>query len=255
MRKVHNIAVGLYAIYKFLLKDFIPENGQEISLTLIAIIGIVLIVCNLFFLFFDREAKTIKSFDSLTSTQNLGNYIQIWFLLLITNLDHLHPLGTIFYLSVTLSLLVLCFWTVMKDALKNQTLITGVIIGHAFLGYCMYNWSKGTYSRQYGDEIIGSFWEKPNYKAKYLVKLHQQDGDQVYTLPAQLHVFSETYEDDYGDGYQSWTERYIMVESVYFNNGGYLTFDACNLNEGGKVYCIDQNSNGWYIELTGEKVE
>lgn len=255
MRKIHNIAVGLYALYRIFLNDLVPDSGQEISSLLTAILGLTLIVGNLYYLFIDRETKRIKPFDTLTSKDNMGNYLQIWFLLFITSLDKIHPFGTISYLTVSLSLLLFCIWAITKDALRNRALVTGIIMGHAILGYCMYSWSKGTYVLHYGDEIIGSFWEKPNYKTKYLVKLYKGDSDQFYTLPAQLHVFSETFEDDYGDSYQTWTEKFILVETVYFNNGEYLTFDDCNLNEGGRVFCIDQNDNEWYIELTKEKIK
>jgi hypothetical protein len=255
MRKAHNIAVGLYVLYRIFLNDFIPDHIQKLSLTVTAVVGIVLILSSLFFLFYDGERRTLKTFDTLTSMKNGGNYLQVWLLLFITNLDAIHPFGTISYLIVSLSLLLFCILTVIKDAIINRTFITAVILGHVFFGYCMYTWSKGTYTRKYGKEIIGNFFEKPEYKAKYLVKLYREGQDQVYTLPALLHIFSESFEDDYGDGYQSWTERYIMVEKVYFRNGGYLNFNDCDLNEGKRVYCLDQDDNGWYIELTKERIE
>jgi len=44
MRKIHNIAVGLYALHRIFLKDFIPDSGQEISSTITAFVGLILIV-------------------------------------------------------------------------------------------------------------------------------------------------------------------------------------------------------------------
>ncbi len=65
------------------------------------------------------------------------------------------------------------------------------------------------------------------------------EKDKTYTLPANIEkVNNNTY----------------LVHNVYFENGGYLYFEDCDyFDYGDKEYSIDQNGNGWYIELTNHK--
>ncbi len=65
------------------------------------------------------------------------------------------------------------------------------------------------------------------------------EKDKTYTLPANIEKVND---DEY------------LVHNVYFKNGGFLYFEDCDyFDYGDKEYTIDQNGNGWYIELTPHK--
>ncbi|HNW91050.1 MAG TPA: hypothetical protein PK664_05685 [Paludibacteraceae bacterium] len=254
MRTTHNIAVCVYGLFLIFLKDYIPDYLKEGSSILFAILGLLLIIGNLFFLFYDYDAKEVKSFEKIASTQNGGNYLEVCFLIFITDTDPIHPFGTIVFLTITIFLLMFCFWAILRDMIIKKVFISLVIVAHLIFGYFMFSKSKWSFTRYYGNEIIGSFWAKSDYRTIYLVKLYKGDSNKFYPLPALLHVYSEDNEDDFGYGYQMWTEKNVSVEYVFFSNGGYLIFDDCNLYPNNKEYCIDQNGSSWYIELTEKKL-
>jgi len=65
------------------------------------------------------------------------------------------------------------------------------------------------------------------------------EKDKTYTLPANIEKINDnTY----------------LVHNVYFKNGGYLYFEDCDyFKYDDTEYVIDQNGNGWNIELTSYK--
>jgi hypothetical protein len=255
-RKIHNITVGIYSLYIIFIHNIIPTNLQNISSTVSALLGIFLILGSIYFSLFDSESNRLKAFHQLTSKDNVGNYLQLWFLLYITYLDALNPFGPALYLTLAVTISIYCLYIIARVILKKEVEVTKIVIGHLVFLYLIYSCGIGTYRKYYGEETIGSFLEKSEYKVKYLVKLYDEDNDdKYYTLPAQLHIFSETIEEDYGDEYFINTEKAIRLETIYFNNGGRLSFNNCNLKKKDKVYGIDTNGKGWYIELTQEKIK
>ncbi len=65
------------------------------------------------------------------------------------------------------------------------------------------------------------------------------EKDKTYTLPANIEKVNDNE---------------YLVHNVYFKNGGFLYFEDCDyFDYGDKEYSIDQNGNGWYIELTPRK--
>ena len=262
-RKIHNWLVGIWFLYEIFLESYLPANLLEHSKFISPIIGLLLLVISIYYLIRRQDENRNKTFDEITSQENLGNYLQLFFLLMFTGIDVYGSFGIWVKIGLYIIAMISIITVMIKEWTLKKELITGVIIGHIFLGYFLYSWTKNTYVRHYGNEIIGSYWAKPNFRTKYMVKLSKSsDSQKVYVLPAIVHVFSETYESDYPqedrwglEYYESYTEEYIILEKVFFNNGGYLTFDDCNLEFGEKIYCWDQDEGKWYIELTEEKVE
>lgn len=103
-------------------------------------------------------------------------------------------------------------------------------------------------------EIISYFWgvneidhffeSTRGFTAKYYVNLLEQDNK--LKVPADVHV---THYCDTESCYRS-----ISLEKAYFENGGYLSFEDCELYLDSKVSCVDQNHVSWNIEFNKEIV-
>jgi len=108
---------------------------------------------------------------------------------------------------------------------------------------------------RFGNEQVGSFFEKDDYEAKYFVNLFpEKDKTKNYRLVADIEkdtVCIKISRDERE------CEITYYLRKVYWPNGGYFSFDAneCLLNEG-KNFCFpDQQEEGIYIETTKKRVE
>lgn len=205
----------------------------------------------------------IKPKAELTNMSNIGNYLMV-LLIFFTgqfSFDYLKPLGPTIFIVLVLVCVIFCIRIIIWEGLDRKNFISPITIGHALAIYLLFSWGKNSYIRSYGDEIIGSYFEKSQYKTKYYVNVFPDDNESKnYRLQADIHVYSdteegETSEDRFGQEHtETYTTKYIILEKVFWPNGGYLDFDDCQLEIGDKVYCSDQDGRYWYIELTNEKV-
>lgn len=250
---IYNWAIIVYFVLKILVPEILPDSHKSRTEIALSTIGFVLIIFGLWSLFTSNNRP--RQISEITTNENIGPYFKLILLLSFTRLDSLGSSGPIVYMTITLSLLLFCIFIILKDALLTKTLVNGVIIGHIVFGYFLYNWSKGTFVRNYGNEIIGSFWERPDYRTKYLVEVSRNsDFTNAYTLQAQVHVSTVLEESDYpqedaygNDYFESYTRKYIIIEKVFWPNGGVSEFDFCDLEDSN--YCVDQNDNWWYIKI------
>lgn len=250
---IYNWGILAYFLLKLLVPELLPNSYKleaEISLSCIGIGLIAVGLSNLFI-----SEKRLRKISEITTNENIGAYFKLILVLSFTRLDSLGSGGPIVYMAITLSLLLFCLFIILREAMLAKTLINGVIIGHIVFGYFLYNWSKNTYVRNYGNEIIGSFWEKPEYRTKYLVRVSRSsDFTDAYTLQAQVYVSTVLEESDYpqddafgNEYFESYSRKYIMIEKIFWPNGGVSVFDFCDIEDSN--YCVDQNDNWWYIKI------
>jgi hypothetical protein len=175
--------------------------------------------------------------------------------------DDIKPFGTILFISITTIFLALCLRMIFWAILAKTPEIIDVVVGHAIMIYLLFGLMKNTYVRSYGDEIIGSYFEKDEYHTQYYVNLFEVNTpDKKHKLPAKIHVYSETEEDSYEDkiGIERTaflTSKYIDLKKIYWPDGNISTFDNCHVEMGKEEYCTDEDKVQWSIVLTDEKVE
>lgn len=229
-----------------------------------------------------KKGKTVyqlKFYEQIISPDNWGNYLKIFFLLFAGGkiFNSVLPVSFIFYELIVLLSLIGCVYVALKqffigfrnnqlnDLGASHSALSFIVIGHLILAYLLFAWAKNSISRNYGEERLGSFFEKPEYKTQYYVLIFPDNSiSKNYKLVADIEVSSEidSYEDDDGSGIgvfaypitRSYSHRLINIDKVYLPNGGYLTFDDCELEKNAKAYCTDQDGRQWTIELTPEKV-
>lgn len=113
----------------------------------------------------------------------------------------------------------------------------------------------------YGQPIIGHFFEKPEYKAKYFAEAELLSSETKYRVIADIHVDGENYEEFYEDSDYGGNEitrsesySYIKLERVLFPSGDTLTvrFQDGSLRIDDPVYIEDSQGREWYVTLLDE---
>lgn len=205
----------------------------------------------------------IKTKEEFTNMSSIGTYFIVLLIFYFGqfSFDYIKPMGTNIFIVMVLVCIIFCIRILIWEGLERKNFVSPITIGHALAIYLLFAWGKNSYIRTYGDEIIGSYFEKSEYNTQYYVNVFPDDeGSKNYRLPAEIHVYSETEEgetseDRFGQEHtETYTTKYIIIEKAFWPNGGYLDFDDCQLEIGDKVLCSDQEGRDWYIELTNEKV-
>lgn len=205
----------------------------------------------------------IKTKEEFTNMSNIGNYLMVLLIFFVGqfSFDYLKTVGPTIFIVMILACIIFCIRILIWEGLERKNFVSPITIGHALAIYLLFAWGKNSYIRSYGDEILGSYFEKSEYKTQYYVNVFPDDeGSKNYRLPADIHVYTETEEgetseDRFGQEHtETYTTKYIIIDKVFWPNGGYLDFDDCQLEMGDKVLCSDQEGRDWYIELTNEKV-
>lgn len=262
IRTLHNWIVGFWLIYEIIISNYQPENVVAYSKIISPIVGSVLLFIGFFFLLYNQEEGRVKKINEVTNGNNFGNYMQVFLILWQLELEVLHPVGTWIQLGIYSICLVLVLLVIINEYKTHKEILPQIAFYHLFLVYFLFAWGKNTYVQHYGNEIIGSYWAKPNFSAKYYVKISENmRSGSKYSFPALLNVSSETVESDFAqenewgqEFYEIYDEEYIMLKKVYLKNGGHLVFEDCDLEMETPIYCTDQNNKGWYITLTDKKI-
>jgi hypothetical protein len=72
--------------------------------------------------------------------------------------------------SATFIMLCALVFVVYYEIASHKKL-TLLAVGCIFFTYCLLAWERGVFVYHYGVPIIGHFFEKPEYQAKYYVEL------------------------------------------------------------------------------------
>ena len=132
-----------------------------------------------------------------------------------------------------------------------------MLIGCLAFGYFLLSWEKDTYVIHYGVPIIGHFFEKPEYDAKYRVEIEIENSNRQLEAIADIHVENRTETDwyDYSEGNTyTYTERYISFRKLYLPNGGTAVIDYQDLLLAGSSplsgrYVLYAHGQSWYVRL------
>ena len=193
-------------------------------------------------------------------SQNLGEiatqYLILFFLFLSLrgNIES----NISFQIYLVFSILSISFLIIyLYKCIKTIKGIKYILIGLAFFTYCIFIWNNSIYIELYGNEIIGSFFEKSEYRTQYYVNLHRnQYTNNPYRLVADIYVHTIETGWDYdfvNDDARTTYAKVIELEKIYFPNGGYLHFEETYIEIKKKNRVSDQNMQNWYVELTDNK--
>jgi len=127
---------------------------------------------------------------------------------------------------------------------KHLKVSTRIVVNILLWGFVLFMIYSLFLSQWLGDTNLGSFWQKSNYQTQYWVYLQPENAnDKNYRLKGDIT------KDDNG----------YTLTKVYWSNGGYSTFDDCNLDSAvsdkdtANCSTNDENSDNYTIRL-GDKV-
>lgn len=261
---------GIFIGLEFFLSYLIPEEFQPFANIIIPIIYLILFIYSTFYVFFDYFTYALKDKEGLIDKTNNGNYSLVIIIMFIVWRQSYEStsvgsvLFILFAFSYILYFIRMLFWLIFKEKL----LISSMTLGYILAIIILFHFGKYTYCCYYGEEIIGSYFEKPAYRTKYYVNVFPDDkNSKNYRLPADIYVFTKREESSTSgsideDGIVTPSVKFNkkrILEKVYWPNGGYLDFKDCLIEDrepgiGGKNLCTDNHGRKWYIELTEEKV-
>ncbi len=171
-------------------------------------------------------------------------------------------LGFYVFSALVISLLGLLVFTSFVESFREKT-ATPLVIGCLAFGYFLLSWEKNTYVEHYGVPIIGHFFEKPEYHAKYRVEIEPENSHRRFQAIADIHVEGRTETEDYGE--EDWlgqaiTHTYayrdVWVKKLYLPNGGAATINEQDepLHLGESVPVTDSYGRSWHVRLLNEPI-
>jgi hypothetical protein len=192
-----------------------------------------------------------------------GDYFRIFFTLWAGHwpLAATHLLG--FWLFTCVAAILLCgLITVLCVDLFLTKQLTLLVIGCGFLIYFLLSWEHQIFVQHYGVPIIGHFFERPEYDARYYVDAERDGAGPKYRLLADIHVDGrlETAEDGLDSlgnpTSRTYSYRYVQVRRLHFPNGDSVAIDdqMDDLQLGASVFVTDTQGERWYVTLLNEYV-
>lgn len=192
-----------------------------------------------------------------------GDYFRVFFTLWAGYwaLAETHLLG--FWLFTCIAALLICsLITVLCVDLFLERKVTPLVVGCGLFIYFLLSWEHNVFVRHYGVPIIGHFFERPEYDARYYVDAERNGTGRAYRLAADIHVQwrSEEVEDGYDDSgspiSRTYSYRDVRVRRLHFPNGGsvaiYEQTEALTLDR--PVFMTDTQGVKWYVKLLDESV-
>jgi len=171
-------------------------------------------------------------------------------------------LGFFVFSGIVAVLLCILAFTASVEFFRKKT-ATPLVIGCLAFVYFLLAWEKNSYVVHYGVPIVGHFFEKPEYHAKYRVEVEPENSSRKFQAIADIHVEGRSETDDYGE--ENWlgqpithtyTYRDVWVKTLYIPNGGGLIIEEQDepLHLGESVFLRDSHGRSWYVRLLNEPI-
>jgi len=193
-----------------------------------------------------------------------GDWLRVFGILWIghTPLASHYVWGFYLFSGIVVVLLIVLTGTASVEFYRRRTAIP-ILIGCLAFAYFLLSWERNMYVVHYGVPIIGHFFEKPEYNAKYRVEIKPENSNVKYKAIADIHVVGRTETDEYGEedwlGNQishTYTYRDVWVKRLYFQNGGSVEIQEQlePLHLGESVFVKDAHGISWYVKLLREPI-
>jgi len=255
-RNIHNIFVSVWFICLFFILDITDETKILINYFLL-ISGIILLGFSFYYAIRNREENRIKTFEEIISQNNIDNCGQVAIIYIFLSLYIGGFFGGYTYLALILfAILITIFVIYKKWKLSNEFYSSNNILNWILLIILIFL-MKDFLIEHFGNEKIGSYFSKPDFEAKYLIRLSKtEDFKNAIDAHGIIQVTKENYPAETEDGVGVVeTEIVIKLKEALLINGQTLEFDECIVDFGSRNRCSDQNESEWYIELTDLKLD
>jgi hypothetical protein len=210
-----------------------------------------------------HEAESIP-YRRLTS----GDYYR-WFFIVWAGWT---PLATAyeagFLLAAAVAIVsVLLAVTIAVVELYRRRDLSPLVIGMGCIVYFFLSWLKMGYCHHYGVPIIGHFFERPEYSARYMVTASRVNEDYNRSGPemrivADIRVGGRSETDDVGEDRfgqtitKTFDYRDVWLKRLHLSPSQVVTIDEQDepLSMGESVYVTDSRGGKWHVALRDEPV-
>lgn len=258
------------------------------STSILSLVMIVWIYYTLFFIVkIDENKRQIialtKSFYNVKYSLLKVSFLSLLLLFTASSYNVFGKYGSILSLiAITITATIFIFLIINKVAFKDfsdpRTRNTKsdsqmpakfiiIIVTSAIIGYFHFLIWSTVYSKEFGVEEIGHYFEKSSYDSKYYVWIQDTKENFRQKLPAEISVSGEyndyaefeSGESIHGSMSDFKEFRGVKINTIFFNNGETISFgdeEPCiilvsNYNN----ICYDKNGKEWKIEFINEKIK
>lgn len=163
--------------------------------------------------------------------------------------------------GIVVVLLVILVSTALVELYRRRN-VTLLVIGCIAFTFILLTLERDMYVVHYGVPIIGHFFEKPEYDAKYQVNIQPKDSNVKYKAIADIHVGGRSEEEEAGEDRYGNTRYAIVkyhdvwVKKVYLSKGRSISIEEQDepLHLGDSVFVEDADGIKWYITLLNEPI-
>jgi hypothetical protein len=259
--RILNWSIGVLAVLDVFARSWLEHHVPALH-WLFVVVPLPLLAWSLFI-----AARRFSASESSRSFPHErlepGDFFRVFFVLWAGHaaIATRHLLG--FYVFTAIAALLLFFLiTVIGIELFQRRGVNRWVIGCAVFVYGLLSWERHMFVQHYGVPIIGHFFERPEYDARYYVKARRGESDSEYRLLADIHVEGRSETDEVGEDrfgqtmFETTTYRDVWVRRLHFPNGGSVTIDDQleALHLGDSTLVTDTRGESWHIRLLSEYV-
>ena len=256
-----NVSIGVYSLLAILARSWIQQRMPMAHW--VFVFGPIFLLLWAGFLIYEHLRRPTLS--SLLPHKRLesGDYWRVAIILWAghTPLASAHVLGFYLFTAVAIPLICILITITVVDLYQNRQL-TPLALGCAVFVFGLLSWERRTFVVHYGVPIIGHFFEKPEYDAKYYVQVKREGSAPKYKLLAYIQVEGRMEEIDEREDYygtpiiSAYEVRDVWIRRIHFPNGGFITIEDQDepLHLGDSVFVTDNRGENWYVTLLNEYV-
>lgn len=201
---------------------------------------------------------------------NAGDY-QRWFFILFaawTPLASNYVIGFWIMGAIAGGTCIALLGILCAELARGKEREVGLTLGAAVFIFTLLTQARGTFVCHYGVPIIGHFFEKPEYDAKYMVRVDGADSDfnetsESYVVVADIHVEGRTESEYAGDDRlgnpqeETVTYRDVWIQKLYLPDERPVSIKEQDepLSLGEQVLVRDSHKRYWYVTLQNTPVQ
>lgn len=264
IEKILNWLIIAYFAFRIFGASYIIKAKESIYFVFLFVLPILLFVL---------QVVVVKSrFLEVPNTNKLLPYEYLeagdwwrffWLLLMIWPIASQYLWGFYFFSFLAFIIFLVLSITISIEIYKKRKITTFLIGFIVFAGFLLYM-EKDVFVIHYGVPIIGHFFEKPEYNAKYRINVQSENSNTKFKAIADIYVKERTERDDeagydYFDNPRSryHTVREIWIKNIYLHNNVVIKIKEQDepLSMGDSVFVQDTNGKSWYVEVLQEPIQ
>ena len=226
--------------------------------------------------FYEKLIKHYSIYENIKSTSNaffsrtiedLGSFrnsTNIIFSFILIYISRMHFISENNAIGLTHNLIIIFLIIIISriiywEVKHNETRRIKTFIGSILLFIMMFSTLKFSLINNFGNEEIGTWFEKPSYNAFYNAEITNEINGSIYNYNsiASLNVFydeTEIFQEEDNYGVNHWkfdNNRVVIIDSIKISSNNWIRFNNCKvtLDEIENCHCKDFLGKNWNITI------